>query len=235
MGEQHQRAQGRSGERFRSLAARCDPSQAALIVVDAQNDFCHADGVLGRRGSDTSRCDEPLRRLAALTGEARAAGMPVIFVRNTHASATDSAEWLARSMAPDAAPTCEEGSWGAEFCRLAPAPSDHVVVKHRYSAFARTRLEELLRGLGRPSLLFTGFTTGVCVESSLRDAVCHDFVATLVEDCCGDYSEEAHRRSVEIVAERFGAVASSDEVRAAWSRAAGGTPAAPQPPAGASV
>ena len=82
-----------------------------------------------------------------------------------------------------------------------------------------TALAPLLDRLGRRSLLFAGFTTGTCVESSLRDAVCHDFLATLLEDCCGAYTQRAHDRAVAAVQEGFGVVTNSDEVIRNWRRA----------------
>ena len=92
-----------------------------------------------------------------------------------------------------------------------------VVVKHRYSAFVGPELEVALERLGRRSLIFTGFATSICVESSLREAVCRDYVATIVEDCCGDYSERAHERALQAVANGFGLVATSAEVIGHWT------------------
>lgn len=192
------------------------------MVVDAQNDFCHVDGLLSRQGRDVARVQPALDRLAAFLAAARAADVPVVFIQNLHQDSTDSPEWLARHTDGDRAQSCRAGTWGAEFCQVGPQPGDHVVTKHRYSAFIGTALPALLDQLGRRSLLFTGFTTSVCVESSLRDAVCLDFLATLVEDCCGAYSARAHERAVESVRLGFGVVATSDRIRAAW-----GSPAAP--------
>lgn len=199
-------------------SVRFDPAHAAVIVIDAQNDFCHPEGLLARQGRDVARVQEPLRRLGRFLEQARAAGVPVYFIQNLHDAATDAFEWRARHPDSDREQSCQRGSWGAEFCELVPSPTDVVVVKHRYSAFIGTGLEDLLRAAGRRSLLFAGFTTSVCVESSLRDAVCHDFLATLVEDCSGAYSERAHQRAVEAVELGFGLVSTSDRISAAWRK-----------------
>lgn len=189
---------------------------AAVVVVDAQNDFCHPQGLLAQQGRDVARVQPALQQLASFLGDARAVGVPVIFVQNLHDESSDSPAWLARHSDSGRAQSCQAGTWGAEFCGVGPVAGDHVVSKHRYSAFIGTTFTDLLDRLGRRSLLFTGFTTSVCVESSLRDAVCLDLLATLVEDCCGAYSPRAHERAVESVALGFGVVATSDRIRTAW-------------------
>ena len=42
---------------LRSLKERCDPKNAALIVVDVQNDFVSPQGSAAKRGEDVQRRD----------------------------------------------------------------------------------------------------------------------------------------------------------------------------------
>ncbi|WP_250445520.1 cysteine hydrolase family protein [Actinotalea sp. C106] len=201
---------------------RFAPGRAALVVVDVQNDFCDPEGVCGQRGSDTSAAVEMVPRLQALIEDARAAGVMVVFIQTTHDELTDSPAWLARrgdpeAGAPPAGSTCYTGSWGAEFYQVAPAPGEPVVIKHRYSAFAGTDLDLVLRVAGIESLMFTGVATNVCVESTLRDGLFLDYHVTLVEDCAASYEAEHHRTTVETVDKYFGVVASSEEISSTWS------------------
>ncbi len=195
---------------------RLEPGVCAVIAIDLQNDFCHPQGLQARQGRDVSRVQEPLLRAQSLMAEARRVGVPVYLVQNQHSPASDSAEWLNRHPDPHREQSCQTGSWGAEFCGFEPGDGDHVVPKTRYSAFINTTLADDLRAAGRTSLLFAGVTTATCVESSLRDAVCMDFLGTLVEDCCGAYTDEAHQRGVRAVTAGFGEVRSLDEVILAW-------------------
>ncbi|MCU1367725.1 MAG: rutB 1, partial [Ilumatobacteraceae bacterium] len=55
-----------------------------------------------------------------------------------------------------------------------------------YSGFFETELDELLREREFSSLIFTGCTTSVCVESTLRDAFYRDYRCLLFTDCCGE-------------------------------------------------
>jgi nicotinamidase-related amidase len=199
---------------------RYDPSHAALVVIDVQNDFCDPDGAVAGRGADVTAVGLMVPRLAALIEAARAASVPVIFVRTTHDETDDTEAWLARySQEPEQAPPgviCRTGSWGAEFYGVAPEPGEIVITKHRYSAFVGTSLDMTLRTLGVRSLLFTGVATEVCVESSLRDGLSAEYLVSLVADCAATYSTQAQDASVDVVSHSFGVVTSSAELATTW-------------------
>jgi ureidoacrylate peracid hydrolase len=76
------------------LKERCDPTKAALLVVDVQNDFCHSDGAFGRSGKDMHAIQIMIPR--ELCAHARTLEIPVIFVRTTHDEPTSSLTWLRR-------------------------------------------------------------------------------------------------------------------------------------------
>ncbi|CAM3651051.1 cysteine hydrolase [Mycobacterium frederiksbergense] len=199
------------------------PDRAALVVVDVQNDFCSPTGSLPAGYQfDLQHVDAMVPRLLGLIDTARRTGLPVIFVRTEHDPSNDTAAWLGR-LGDDggrrAGVTCRTGSWGAEFFGVAPEPGDHVVTKNRFSAFVGTNLAIMLRSLGVDSALFTGVATEVCVESSLRDAVFHDFYVTLVQDCSASYSRAAHDASVHVVGKHFGLVTTADQLIAEWTEA----------------
>ena len=76
-----------------------------------------------------------------------------------------------------------EGTWDfAIVDELAPQPGDIVIVKTRYSGFARTTLDAELQARGIRYLFFTGIATNVCVESTLRDAFFLDYWPILITD-----------------------------------------------------
>ena len=58
--------------------------------------------------------------------------------------------------------------------------------KHRFSGFYGTDLDVILKGLGVETLVFTGCTTSVCVDSTLRDAFYRDYRCLLLSDCTGE-------------------------------------------------
>ncbi|MBN9129161.1 MAG: cysteine hydrolase [Paenarthrobacter ureafaciens] len=205
---------------------RLDATKAAIVVVDIQNDFCHGDGYQGLRGKDVARVQSAVTRLEPFIREARELGVPVVFMQNLHDPQSDTEEWRARHLEPRDSQSCLPGTWGAEFFVLEPQTGDHVLAKSRYSSFVNTGLEELLRSLGRTSIFFCGVATSICVETSLRDATCLDFLVTLVDDCCGDYSETAHNNTVRSVVGGFGAVTASKDVLEGFRASAKSTCAA---------
>lgn len=206
-----------------SIPFRYDPQRCALVVIDMQNDFCSPDGALARCGFDVTAAVAMAPRLAGLIASARAAGVQIVFVRTLHDETTDTPQWLGRvGDGPDAARTgltCRPDTAGAEFYGVAPQDADAVVVKHRFSAFVGTDLDDVLRSRNIESLLFTGVATEVCVESSLRSALFHEYWVSLVEDCAATYSPAAHDASVAVVAQNFGTVVTAEKLRALWSAA----------------
>jgi ureidoacrylate peracid hydrolase len=200
------------------LEQKVDPRSAALIVVDVQNDFCHEEGASAKNakepGDDLPRTFVP--RLVHFIDEARRVGMPVIFIQTTHSPATDSEAWDERHEGRRHY-VCLDGSWGAEFYGVKPLPGETIVNKHRYSAFTGTNLDEILRSLGRRSVIVTGIVTGVCVESTAREAFWRDYLAVVNSDCCGASSVTGHQEALDRMERSFAAVATTEQIIACWA------------------
>src|SRR5262249_29577642 len=110
-----------------------------------------------------------------------------------------------------------EGTWDfALVDELRPEPGDIVITKTRYSGFAGTTLDSLLRTRRIQYLFFAGIATNVCVESTLRDAYFLDYWPILITDgtmpAGGPAVYDASVYNVEIF---FGWTLSSEEVLSA--------------------
>lgn len=200
-----------------TLAALLEPAHTALIVVDVQNDYCHPDGTLGSHGADLGSVPPAVENIERLIEAARRIGVAVIFVRNWHERWAESSAWRARTpRRPSHA--AQAGSWGAEFFRVAPARDEPILNKQRYDAFIGTPLDRALRALDRTTLIFTGFGTNVCVESTARHAVFLDYRIVLVSDATDTADgPSAHRASLDTIARHFGRVTATAEILEAWS------------------
>jgi ureidoacrylate peracid hydrolase len=110
-----------------------------------------------------------------------------------------------------------EGSAGAEFIdELAPEAGEVVVRKHRYSAFAGTNLDLILRSRNIATCVVTGVSTNVCVESTFRAAFDLGYYVVVPRDATASWSVELGEAALANVNHRFGLVTSVDEVIAIW-------------------
>lgn len=201
-----------------SLKQKASPGTAALVVIDVQNDFIDDDGFFAALGADVGFIQSNVvPALERLIEAARDAGVPVVFVQAIYDEKYLSDPMRERNLRRNATmQRCIAGTRGAQFYKVAPAPGELVVVKHRYSAVPRTGLLDTLRSRGISSLLLTGVATDTCVESTGRDAYFRDFYVTMVADCCGAFNAEDHVVACRRFDRDYGAVVTSDDVIATW-------------------
>lgn len=199
-------------------AGRC-----AVVIVDVQNDFCHEDGATARMGQDVTQAQAIVPDIEALAAAARRHGVPVVFVCTAHSHWFDTPGWRRRGRAGrtldvDRTPITEEGTWGAELYGVAPRDEDLVLTKHRYSGFAYTPLELVLRAKRRDTVLLGGTRTNVCVEHTAMDALIRGFDPVLVRECVAADGAVRQDAAFEEFTDHVGAVVSRSQVEQAWSR-----------------
>jgi ureidoacrylate peracid hydrolase len=210
-----------------------DVSRTAVIVVDMQNDFGSPGGMFARAGVDVSGIQAVVAPTAAVLAAARDASLLVVYLKMeydadlTKAGKDSAPNWLSHLFfggigTPTTSPDGIEGrilvrdTWNTAIVdALAPVNGDLIVSKHRYSGFFQTELHARLQERGIRQLVFTGCTTSVCVESTLRDAYFRDYSCVLLEDCCAEpigagLSRSNHDASLLLVEVIFGRVSDSD-------------------------
>jgi nicotinamidase-related amidase len=174
----------------------------ALIVVDMQNGFCHPDGSLPRLGLGLAGADAAVRNTATAVGQARRAGLPVIFTRHQYRPGRADEGQRLSELSGDLAAVdgLAAGSWDADVVdELNCGPDDLVIDKVRFDAFLWTSLDPLLRGLGAEHLVVCGVVTNICVESTVRAAFMRDYSVTLLADCCAAQTRRLHDLGVEVM------------------------------------
>lgn len=181
-----------------ALPLKAAPRAWALLVIDMQNDFCHAEGYVEQVvGKDASPCRAIVPDVNALVALAREASVPVIWVAATYDPDAIPATMRDRQLRLSPEVCCAAGSWGAEFFGLTPVEGDTVLWKHTYSAFLDTSLEDRLRDAGVTDLLVAGVQTNVCIDHTVRDAFARGFRCTLVRDCLASHSPALHDASLQ--------------------------------------
>lgn len=211
-----------------TLPEKIDPRWAALLVIDVQNDFASPGGAFHRTGEDITMAQEILPRLVNLVARARHCQVPIIFIGAIYS--TNDNRYLSdvflhqmkrkKSGRYFEVPVCVPESWGAELAPgLEPRPEDTMIIKHRYSAFLNTDLELRLRSQGIRTLLITGVSTSVCVESTARHGHFLDYYNVIVGDCCADYRKNVHEDALQRLDLHYGEVANAETVIATWKSA----------------
>jgi ureidoacrylate peracid hydrolase len=173
-----------------------DFGKSAIVVVDMQNAFASKGGLLDLAGVDITGAAAIVRTIAAVLAAARAKGVPVVYLQTGYKPdlsngggdsspnpRKETALCLMRARPELKGTLLVEGTWDFEIVpELKPQPGDRVVLKTRYSGFAGTTLDSVLRTREIRYLFFVGIATNVCVESTLRDAYFHEYWPVLVTD-----------------------------------------------------
>ena len=218
-----------------ALPARPEPLEidgehTAVLLVDMQNAFASPGGMLDLAGVDVKPAAQAVANARLVVDAARAASIPVIYLvmgyppDQSTAGGVDSpnprkelALCLMRERPALRGKLLTIGTWDFQIVdALAPARSDPVITKSRYSGFARTPLDALLRSRGIRTLLMAGIASNVCVESTLRDAYFHEYWPVMIEDATMPAgSAEIQRATVYNVTTFFGWVSTAAEVAGA--------------------
>lgn len=202
------------------FASLIDPNRTAVIVIDVQNDFCHADGAFGQVGHDNGRMPEMAAALRTLLAEARARQVLTIFVRATYDKEVTSAPLAQhRKRLGLLQSLCLEGTWGADwFADVAPAglPNEVVLTKHRFDAFQGTPLDLYLRSNDIETVIVTGVVTSGCVESTVRDAFFLDYRVVVPHDGVAEAARERHDIALAVMERSFATITSIDDVVKVW-------------------
>jgi ureidoacrylate peracid hydrolase len=209
-----------------TLKQKVDSKNAALLVVDVQNDFAATGGAMEREGFDIKMSQEMVPRLVRFIEEARKAKILIIYIQNVYNSDHNwylSEVWLEqatrkRKGSYTQRPVCVKGSWGWEFyVGIKPLPNEVVITKHRFSAFIDTDLDLILRSKMIKTLIMTGIATNVCVETTARMGFLKDYYIVFVNDCCAAYKQYLHETTLENIETLFGQVVPAQDIVRCWN------------------
>ena len=176
-----------------------DLSKTALLTIDLQNDFLHADGAYGRAGQGCDAIAALPERVAPLVSALRLKGGTYISAQFTLVPQPDGEPLIAphlKTLRPflgkgDFSP----GSFGHSLVDTL-APADYTIEKVNYSAFYQTRLEYILQAIGVKHLMVGGIVTNGGVASTLRDAHLRNIDTLMLSDGCAAFDNEVHNATL---------------------------------------
>jgi len=202
-----------------------DPRKTALVVVDMQNAFM----LPGVAHTLCPMAQEIVPNVNRLAQSVRETGGTVAWIKTTFTAETlkswstyydlSKPEQNLKRAEALAASSKGHALWAA----LDARPGDVTVEKQRFSAFIQgsSNIAEVLRERAIDTVVITGTVTGVCCESTARDAMMMNFKTIMVSDGCAAMTDEDHNASLANFYLTFGDVMSTDQVIACLRRNAG--------------
>ena len=172
-----------------------DP-KTALVIIDLQKGIvCYPT---------VHPIGEVVERARSLAGAFRHRGLPVVLVNVAGGAPGRTEEQRPSGPFPP--------GWTDLISELDQQPSDIVVTKRTWGAFASTPLEQRLKALDVTQVVIVGVATGTGVEATARQAYEQGFNVTLAVDAMTDMRREAHDYSIAQVFPRLGETGTTQEI-----------------------
>jgi len=202
-----------------------DPDRCALIIQDLQNDVIIEGGAFADSGSPGHAKEQNVvENVKALADICRSKGIPVFHV---HYIVEEGAPGL-KLNAPlfqglSDAGALVRGTWGAAPAEgLEPRDGDFVVEKMRMSAWQGTKLESMLTGLGRDTIIVTGAWTNMSIEHTSRTGADKGYFMVVPEDGCSTMNADWHNASINYALQNVSTVTTCAAVTEALAGVAAG-------------
>jgi nicotinamidase-related amidase len=171
-------------------------AKSALLVVDLQK------GIVAMPVAHPIA--EVVNNAARLADAFRKRGLPVVLI-NVDGGAPGRTEQARRV-------TEFPAGWTDLIPELNRQPSDHIVTKRTWGAFANTDLDKYLKQAGVTQVVVSGVATTAGVESTARHAHELGFNVALAVDAMTDMNADAHHNSITRIFPRMGETGTTQEI-----------------------
>ncbi len=186
------------------------PGKTALVIIDMQRDFVEPGGFGASLGNDVSLLHAAIGPIGQLLAAWRARGWPIVHTRESHKADLSDCPPAKRMRGSPTQRIGEPGPMGRLLIRgepgtsiipqLAPQAGELVIDKPGKGMFWSTGLHDMLQAQGVTHLVFTGVTTEVCVQTSMREANDRGYDCLLVEDGTESYFPEFKAAALAMIA-----------------------------------
>ncbi len=195
-----------------------DPGRCALLVQDLQNDVIIEGGAFAESGSpEHAKEQNVVENVKGLAAFCRAKGIPVIhvwYIVEPGAPGLKLNAPLFNGVKDGEA--LVRGTWGAAPADgLEAVDGDFIVEKMRMSAWQGTKLENMLAGLGRDTIIVTGAWTNMSIEHTSRTGADKGYYMVVPEDGCSTMNADWHNASINYALQNVSTVTTCAEVKEA--------------------
>jgi gluconolactonase len=195
-----------------------DASRCALLIQDLQNDVIIDGGAFAESGAPQHAKDQNVvANVAGLAAVCRAKGIPVFhvwYIVEPGAPGLKLNAGLFHGVKDTGAMV--RGTWGAApAAGLEPQDGDFIIEKMRMSAWQGTRLENMLEGLGRDTIIISGAWTNMSIEHTSRTGADKGYVMIVPEDGCSTMNADWQNASINYALQNVSTVTTCAAVKAA--------------------
>jgi gluconolactonase len=201
-------------------ALTLDAARCVLIIQDMQNDVMMDGGAWEDTGApEHAKEQNVVENVKRLADTCRSKGIPVLhvwYIVEEGAPGLKLNAGLFQGVKETGG--LVRGSWGAAPAEgLEPQAGDFVVEKMRMNAWEGTRLESLLKGLSRDTVIVTGAWTNMSVEHTARTGADKGYYMIVPEDGCSTMNADWHNASINYALQNVSTVTTCDAVTEALS------------------
>ena len=197
-----------------NLAEKLSPLHTALIVIDMQNDFCSPNGLMARMGKDVSGMDALVTNIHSLVDFCENEQIPVFYTQQIYDRATLN-ELQTEQYDLDKIITCDINGDGWKLYGFNP-PKSKVYEKYSYNIFSNKRLVDDLQKSNVKTLIITGVSTQICVETAIRNGFDLGYKIVVPSNLIGTTSSDPtiQERTLNLVKKTYGTVTNLPEITA---------------------
>jgi nicotinamidase-related amidase len=193
-----------------------DPNRMALVIIDMQRDFLEPGGFGEALGNDVGQLRSAIPVVKDLLQTFRSLKLTVIHTLECHQADLSDCPTSKRLRGNGALTIGDVGPMGRILIKgepgnaiipaLAPLAGEIVIYKPGKGAFYHTDLATHLESRGITHLIFTGVTTEVCVQTTMREANDRGYECLLIEEGTASYFPQFKQSTLEMIRAQGGIV-----------------------------
>ena len=194
--------------------------EAALVVVDMQNDFVRKGAPFFLEG-----CNEAIPNVQKVLKACRQSGIPAVFLKFTAGpEETLIWTWSKPLHPPDKAcwkncrrfyeETQKESEGHDIIDELYPQEGEAIVEKYSYGGFFETNLHTVLQARHARQLIIVGCAAPFCIDDTVTGAFDRQYRNFVVSDAIGYFDREFLKNSLRRISMKYGRVLTTKELLA---------------------